>query len=378
MTIKKTQRIVVGLSGGVDSAVAALMLKDRGFDVIGCFMKNWEEDDTASRCGAEEDYKMARAVCEQLRIPLQAVNFASEYWERVFSRFLGEYRGGRTPNPDVLCNQEIKFNVFLDHALSLGADLIATGHYARVRPEEGRQRLFKARDLNKDQTYFLHRLSQQQLGRVLFPLDDMRKPEVRARARAAGLPNHERPDSTGICFIGERNFKTFLARYLPAEPGEIRAVSGEYKGSHDGLMYYTIGQRHGLGVGGPGAPWYVVGKNLASRTLWVAQGERHPALFSDSLDTESVHWIGDMGADTAQLCAKTRYRQTDQACRLTDLGDNRWRVHFHEPQRALTPGQSVVFYRNDECLGGAVIDRVMAPDLNRSPQVNKIPLESLS
>ncbi|MGE5240458.1 MAG: tRNA 2-thiouridine(34) synthase MnmA, partial [Bacteroidota bacterium] len=271
-------KIVVGISGGVDSAVAALLLKRAGHEVTGLFMKNWEEDDSTGHCGAEEDLKTARAACDHLAIPLRTVNFATEYWDRVFSYFLSEYRAGRTPNPDVLCNKEIKFKAFLDHALTLGADKIATGHYARVASDAGRYRLLKARDANKDQSYFLYLLGQEALAHTLFPVGDFAKTEVRHLAREAGLPNHDRHDSTGICFIGERDFKSFLARYLPAQSGEMRTLAGILKGKHDGVMYYTIGQRHGLGIGGGGEAWYVVAKDIARNILYVEQGEHHPAL----------------------------------------------------------------------------------------------------
>lgn len=355
--------VIVGLSGGVDSAVAALLLKRQGYRVTGLFMKNWEEDDTAGRCAAEDDLKMARAVGERLDIPLQTVNFSAEYWDRVFEYFLSEHRAGRTPNPDVLCNQEIKFKAFLEHALALGADAIATGHYARVETRDGHARLLKARDTNKDQTYFLYAVSQAALARTLFPLGELTKPEVRRLAHETGLPNFDRKDSTGICFIGERNYQAFLARYLPAQPGEIRTLAGELKGRHEGLMNYTLGQRHGLGIGGPGEPWYVVGKDLAANTLYVEQGENHPALFQPGLAATQLHWIGGTPPATpAHLTAKSRYRQPEQACALAFEKD-RAHVVFDQPQRALTPGQSVVFYREDECLGGGIIESTLPVEL---------------
>jgi tRNA-specific 2-thiouridylase len=353
-------RIIVGLSGGVDSAVAALLLLEQGHAVEGLFMKNWEEDDDADYCAAEEDYRMAREVCAQLEIPLHAVNFARTYWDRVFSYFLAEYRAGRTPNPDVLCNKEIKFKAFLDHAIALGADAIATGHYARVATDGNRYRLRKGADANKDQSYFLHALGQRELARTRFPVGELTKPTVRALAQAAGLPNHARKDSTGICFIGERKFKDFLSRYLPAQPGEVRTLDGEIKGRHDGLMYHTIGQRQGLGIGGPGDAWYVVGKDLAHNVLLVAQGENHPALFARGLYADQVHWIaGAAPALPLQATAKTRYRQADQPCRIMPA-DSGVQVEFEQPQRAITPGQSVVFYHHDECLGGGVIEGASA------------------
>jgi tRNA-specific 2-thiouridylase len=352
-------KIIVGISGGVDSAVAALRLKRQGHDVTGVFMKNWEEDDSAEHCSAAEDLEMARAVCDRLGIPLQTVNFSAEYWDRVFSYFLAEHQAGRTPNPDVLCNKEIKFKAFLDHALRLGADKIATGHYARIDQHDGHYRLLKARDTGKDQTYFLYLLGQYELARSLFPIGDLTKPEVRTLAREAGLPNHDRHDSTGICFIGERDFKSFLTRYLPSEPGEIRTLAGAMKGRHDGALYYTIGQRQGLGIGGEGEAWYVVGKDVTRNILYVEQGEHHPALYSPGLIAGQVHWIGrsiPASPDPAfKLTAKTRYRQPDQPCTLVTAGAT-LQVEFDTPQRAVTPGQSVVFYDGDECLGGGIIE----------------------
>jgi len=348
-------RVVIGISGGVDSAVAALLLKHAGHEVTGIFMKNWEEDDTAEHCTAEEDLKMARAVCEHLAIDLRTVNFSSEYWDRVFAYFLSEYRAGRTPNPDVLCNKEIKFRAFLEHALALGADKIATGHYARVNEIDGRYRLLKAADHAKDQTYFLYLLGQRELAHTLFPLGDLLKEEVRRIAREAGLPNSDRRDSTGICFIGERDFRAFLSRYLPATRGEIRTLTGEHIGEHEGAMYYTIGQRHGLGIGGAGEAWYVVGKDVERNLLYVAQGEHHLALYASTLTTGAVHWIDNPPALPADLVAKTRYRQPEQACRVHATKSG-LRVDFRAPQRAITPGQSLVLYREDECVGGAVIE----------------------
>jgi len=353
-------KIIVGISGGVDSAVTALLLKQEGHDVTGLFMKNWEEDDADGRCSAEEDLKMARAVCETIGIPLKTVNFSTEYWDRVFSYFLAEYQAGRTPNPDVLCNKEIKFKAFLEHALTLGAECIATGHYARVHRDGAQHRLLKACDANKDQTYFLYLLGQKELARTLFPLGELTKPQVRTLAQEASLPNFDRRDSTGICFIGERDFKSFLARYLPAQPGEMRTLAGALMGKHDGAMYYTIGQRHGLGIGGEGEAWYVVGKDVPRNILYVEQGEHHPALYSEALVARQLHWIdGDAPRLPRNLRAKTRYRQPDQDCCLT-AQDNGLRVEFDAPQRAITPGQSVVFYDGEECLGGGVIEFAMA------------------
>lgn len=355
-------KIVVGISGGVDSAVAALLLKEQGHEVVGVFMKNWEEDDTAGHCAAAEDLAAASAVCAVLDIELRAVNFAAEYWDRVFLRFLAEHAANRTPNPDVLCNSEIKFKAFLDYATGLGAEWIATGHYARTAERDGRITLLRARDRNKDQTYFLHALTQTQLARALFPLGNLVKPEVRERARAAGLPNHNRKDSTGICFIGERNYKNFLTRFVPAAPGDVRTLAGERKGRHDGLAYYTLGQRHGLKIGGPGAPWYVVAKDPATNTLYVEQGEHHPALYYDALIIDAPHWIRGAPPAGTRITAKTRYRQEDQACRIEPWASG-VRVVFDAPQRALTPGQSVVFYDDDdECLGGGSIHAVDGAD----------------
>ncbi len=355
-------KIIVGISGGVDSAVAALLLKQAGHEVTGLFMKNWEEDDRAGECSAAEDLKSARAVCETLGIPLKTVNFSAEYWDRVFSYFLAEYRAGRTPNPDVLCNKEIKFKAFLEHALVLGADKIATGHYARVSSDAGSYQLLKAADAAKDQTYFLYLLGQNELARTLFPLGALAKSEVRRLARAAGLPNHDRKDSTGICFIGERNFKEFLTRYLPAQPGELRTLAGVFKGKHDGVMYYTIGQRQGLGIGGEGEAWYVVAKDVARNVLYVEQGEHHPALYSDSLIAGQLHWIAGQAPTLSQpLAAKTRYRQADQECTLTEQAGG-LRVDFSQAQRAVTPGQSVVFYAGSRCLGGGVIEQALPAD----------------
>jgi tRNA-specific 2-thiouridylase len=364
--------VIVGLSGGVDSAVAALLLKRQGYRITGLFMKNWEEDDTAGHCTAEDDLKMARAVCKRLDIPLQTVNFSAEYWERVFEYFLAEHRAGRTPNPDVLCNQEIKFKAFLEHALGLGADFIATGHYARVETRDGHARLLKARDTNKDQTYFLYAVSQAALARTLFPLGELAKPEVRRLAHEAGLPNFDRKDSTGICFIGERNYQEFLTRFLPAQPGEIRTLAGQLKGRHEGLMHYTLGQRHGLGIGGPGEPWYVVDKDLAANILYVEQGENHPALYRQGLTATRLRWIGGtQSAAPARLTAKTRYRQPEQACTLA-LEGNQAQVVFDQPQRALTPGQSVVFYREDECLGGGIIEATLPAALPATPSAHLV------
>jgi tRNA-specific 2-thiouridylase len=354
-------RVVVGLSGGVDSSVAALLLVEQGYEVHGVFMKNWEESFEAGYCAAAEDLDDAQAVCDTLGIPLHTVNFSAEYRERVFRYFLEEYRQGRTPNPDVLCNTEIKFRAFLDHARRLGASAIATGHYVRRSAEGGRQRLLKGCDPGKDQSYFLYGLNQQQLASAWFPVGDWLKSAVRERAAAAGLVTHAKKDSTGICFIGERRFREFLNRYLPAQPGPIHTVEGEPIGEHAGLMFHTIGQRQGLGIGGQrggsGEPWYVVGKDLEHNILIVAQGHHHPALFHRRLRAAQLHWIAGEAPTTPLTCmAKIRYRQPDQLCRVEALAEDPVEVCFAEPQRAITPGQSVVFYQNDECLGGGVIE----------------------
>ena len=349
-------RVMVGLSGGVDSAVAALLLKRQGYAVSGLFMKNWEEDDRNGHCTAEEDYKEVRRVCEILDIPLHSVNFSAEYWDRVFTFFLHELKAGRTPNPDVLCNKEIKFKAFLEHATSLGAERIATGHYARVEMRAEMFYLRKAHDGNKDQSYFLHALGQEALRHTLFPLGELTKPDVRRLAQAAGLPNYARKDSTGICFIGERNFKEFLGRYLPPQPGDMRTLAGEIKGRHQGLMYHTLGQRQGLGIGGPGDAWYVVGKDIEHNILYVEQGEHHPALYVTTLTAISLHWIAGNPPPLPLRCqAQTRYRQTNQTCTVYTAAEGAVEVRFEQPQRAVTPGQSVVFYQDDLCLGGGII-----------------------
>ena len=353
--------VFVALSGGVDSAVAALRLKDAGFRVSALFMKNWEEDDESAWCAAAEDLEDARDVCERLDIPLHTVNFSYEYWERVFTRFLGEYRKGRTPNPDVLCNREVKFQVFAEHARDLGATAIATGHYARIERTAGTWRLLKGIDENKDQSYFLHMLSQAQLAGSLFPLGGMRKPAVRRIAQEAGLPCSEKKDSTGICFIGERPFRRFLERYVGPAPGPIVAPDGQILGRHDGLSYYTIGQRQGLGIGGraggSGAPWYVSGKDFAGNRLQVAQGREHPALYCREVVADGVHWIAGTPPRLPLECrGKIRYRQPDQACVVVAEEGDRLRVRFDAPQWAAAPGQSLVLYHGDNCLGGAVIE----------------------
>lgn len=354
--------VVVGLSGGVDSSVSAQRLLEAGYQVTGLFMKNWDEDDDTEYCTAKADLADAEAVCDRLGIRLHTVNFAAEYWDHVFEIFLAEYAAGRTPNPDILCNREIKFKAFLDHAQALGADKIATGHYARIETRAGRFRLLKGVDANKDQTYFIHTLGQAQLALTLFPVGDLQKPAVRTQATVAGFGNAAKKDSTGICFIGERRFKDFLKRYLPAQPGDIRTPEGQWVGRHDGLMYHTLGQRRGFGVGGirgaDQAAWYVLRKDLEQNVLIVGQGHDHPWLFSDWLETAVVDWCCDLPLSAPRECqAKIRYRQADQACRVEPLAGGRCRVTFRQPQRAVTPGQSVVFYDGDECLGGGIIEK---------------------
>jgi tRNA-specific 2-thiouridylase len=358
----KKKRVIVGLSGGVDSSLAALLLKEQGYAVEGLFMKNWEEDDTEDYCSAAADIAEAEAVCNLLSIPLHTINFAAEYWDRVFAYFLKEYQAGRTPNPDVLCNKEIKFKIFLEYVLQRGADFLATGHYAGKSFMDNRYQLLKSTDKNKDQTYFLYTLGQQQLTKTLFPLASLSKPEVRTIAKQAGFPNHDKKDSTGICFIGERKFKCFLKKYLPAQPGMIETQNGKYVGQHDGLMFYTIGQRQGLGIGGLKCseltPWYVADKALDRNALIVVQGHDHPALYSNMLTCSQLHWVGEESLVFPFECtAKIRYRQLETPCCLTRLAENQIQVEFKEAQWAITPGQSIVFYQGEYCLGGGVIDR---------------------
>jgi tRNA-specific 2-thiouridylase len=360
-----TARVIVGMSGGVDSSVAALLLQRAGEPIAGLFMQNWEEDERRGPCRADEDRKDAVAVCAKLGIPLYLRNFADAYWDQVFEHFLAEYRRGRTPNPDVLCNREIKFKTFLDHAHALGAERIATGHYARVDCIDGRWRLLRARDTGKDQTYFLHALGQHALASTLFPLGGVEKADVRGIARDAGLATHDKKDSTGICFIGERDFRAFLSEYIPAQPGPMRTPDDVTVGEHAGVFYYTLGQRSGLGIGGrrgaEGEPWYVIGKNVADNVLYVAQGNANHWLQSHRLAASATTWVaGAAPAATFRCTAMTRYRQAPQACTV-ELDGSGCTVAFDEAQRAVTPGQSVVFYDGDVCLGGAVIECSDAP-----------------
>ena len=355
------ERVVVGLSGGVDSAVAAHLLIQQGYAVEALFMKNWEEDDGPGYCSAAADLADAQAVAQRLGIGLRTVNFASEYWDRVFEHFLAEYRALRTPNPDVLCNREIKFRAFLDFALELGADRIATGHYARVTRDAAGSHLRLCADADKDQTYFLHLLDQPQLDRALFPLAGLTKVDVRAIARGLGLANAGKKDSTGICFIGERRFAEFLARWLPRTPGPILTPDGAIIGEHRGLAWHTIGQRQGLGVGGIAgsseAPWYVAAKDPVRNALIVVQGRDHPLLYSDAMTGEQLHWISGAppGQTPLRLSCRLRHRQPLQGCTLVEYDTDQCRVRFDQSQRAVTPGQSAVFYLGDECLGGCVI-----------------------
>ncbi|MFC5519711.1 tRNA 2-thiouridine(34) synthase MnmA [Polaromonas jejuensis] len=371
------QRIVVGLSGGVDSAVTAYLLKQQGHEVIGIFMKNWEDDDDSEFCSSNIDFVDAAAVADVIGIEIEHVNFAADYKDRVFAEFLREYQAGRTPNPDILCNAEIKFKAFLDHAMRLGAEKIATGHYARVRQNEatGLHELLKGLDPAKDQSYFLHRLNQAQLAKTLFPVGELRKTEVRRIADEIGLPNARKKDSTGICFIGERPFRDFLNRYIAKAPGPIKNDKGRVLGEHVGLSFYTLGQRQGLGIGGVKArgaelkaaqargqrgvgehePWFVARKDLETNTLWVVQGHEHPWLQSTRLDAQDCSWVAGAAPATGAMAAKTRYRQHDAACELRSATAAGCELVFSEAQWAVTPGQSAVLYQGDVCLGGGVI-----------------------
>ncbi|MCW4148613.1 tRNA 2-thiouridine(34) synthase MnmA [Halomonas sp. 18H] len=355
-----TGKVIVGMSGGVDSSVSALLLLQQGYEVEGLFMKNWDEDDGTEYCTAKEDLADAEAVCEKLGIKLHTANFAAEYWDNVFEHFLAEYKAGRTPNPDILCNREIKFKVFLEYAEMLGADKIATGHYVRQGVREGRPRLLKGLDANKDQSYFLHAVPEAAIARTLFPVGELEKPAVRALAEQHDLVTAKKKDSTGICFIGERRFSDFLKQYLPAQPGTIETPDGDVIGEHMGLMYYTLGQRQGLGIGGLANysedPWYVAEKDLDRNVLVAVQGKHHSLLYSDALVTEAMDWVaGEPPVTQGRFKAKTRYRQSDRGCDIITRPDGSVEVHFDEPQRAVTPGQSLVLYDGDICLGGGVI-----------------------
>ncbi len=354
-------KVVVGMSGGVDSSVSALLLKQQGYQVEGVFMKNWEEDDTDEYCAAAEDLKDAQAVADKLGIKLRTINFAAEYWDNVFEYFLEEYKAGRTPNPDIMCNKEIKFKAFLEYAKMLGADYIATGHYTRRQTIDGQHYMLRGIDNNKDQTYFLYTIGQDQLAKTLFPVGEIEKPEVRRLAEEHDLITHDKKDSTGICFIGERKFSDFLSKFLPAQPGPIETDEGEIIGEHQGLMYHTLGQRKGLGIGGrkdaDEAPWFVIDKDVARNTLIVGQGHDHPRLFKAKLSAIQPHWVDRQAKETPFECtAKIRYRQQDSACKVEPQPDGSLHVTFAEQQRAITPGQSIVFYDGERCLGGAIID----------------------
>jgi tRNA-specific 2-thiouridylase len=362
------KRVVIGMSGGVDSSVSAWLLKEQGYEVIGLFMKNWEDDDDSEYCSTRQDWIDAVSVADVVGVDIEAVNFAAEYKDRVFAEFLREYQAGRTPNPDVLCNAEIKFKAFLDHAVALGADLIATGHYARVRQNDsGRFELLKALDASKDQSYFLHRLNQVQLSRTLFPLGEIQKTEVRKIAQDLKLPNAAKKDSTGICFIGERPFRDFLNRYLSHQPGLMKTPDGNIVGEHIGLSFYTLGQRKGIGLGGVKAyqnsdggsePWYVARKDIATNTLYIVQGHDHPWLLTPELQAAQVSWVAGEAPDIASLSAKTRYRQADMRCQFRSghLAGDDFALTFDTPQWAVTPGQSAVLYDGDVCLGGGIIE----------------------
>ncbi len=352
--------VVVGMSGGVDSSVTALLLKQQGYEVIGLFMKNWEDDDDSEYCSSRQDLIDAVSVADSIGIPIEAVNFATEYKDRVFSYFLREYEAGRTPNPDILCNSEIKFKAFLDHAIRLGADAIATGHYAQVREEDNSFELLKAKDNSKDQSYFLHRLSQHQLSKAMFPLGQLLKSQVRDIARDHNLNNHAKKDSTGICFIGERPFREFLSRYISTKPGDMITPDEKVVGQHMGLSFYTIGQRQGLGIGGSrettGEPWFVAGKEMQKNQLIVVQGHDHPLLQYTQLDSMDLHWISESAPDSSiNFAAKTRYRQPDAPCQINLSGTDTARFTFETAQWAVTPGQSVVAYNGEICLGGGII-----------------------
>lgn len=355
-------KVIVGMSGGVDSSVSALILQQQGYQVEGLFMKNWDEDDGTEYCTAKDDLADAQAVCDKLGIHLHTANFAAEYWDNVFEHFLEEYKAGRTPNPDILCNREIKFKAFLDYAVELGADMIATGHYVRQGLRDGKTRLLKGLDNNKDQSYFLHQVGQKEIEKTLFPVGELEKPEVRKLAEKYDLITHNKKDSTGICFIGERRFSDFLKQYIPAQPGKIETPTGDVIGEHSGLMYYTIGQRQGLHIGGlkdyPEDPWFVAGKDLDRNVLIAVQGKQNDLLFTDWLTANEIFWINEDEPSLPYSCkAKVRYRQSDQECIIERHNESGYLIRFKESQRAVTPGQSVVIYSDDICLGGGVIEQ---------------------
>ena len=358
--------IMVAMSGGVDSSVSALLLQSKGRAIAGMFMKNWEEDDRLGSCPAEADAADAQAVADLLGIELHRRNFAAEYWDHVFEDFLAEYRAGRTPNPDILCNREIKFRTFMEHAGDLGAEYIATGHYVRSDEQDGLYRLLRGRDDNKDQSYFLYTIGQSQLARTLFPVGELRKAEVRAAAASAGLPVHDKKDSTGICFIGERDFRSFLSEYIAPQPGEIRTIDERRIGGHHGLMYYTLGQRQGLGIGGVKGfaedPWYVLHKDMENNVLYVGQGHEHPWLYSRRLRARQLSWVSGAAPEAGRrLTAKVRYRQADEPCLVQEITAGELLLEFEQPQRAVTAGQSVVLYDGDCCLGGGIIEWADTP-----------------
>lgn len=363
ISINRNIKVVVGMSGGVDSSVSAYLLKQQGYEVIGVFMKNWEEDDTDDYCAAAEDMADAQAIADRLDIPFKTINFAAEYWDRVFEYFLEEYRSGRTPNPDIMCNKEIKFKAFLDYAKILGADYIATGHYARVDRVGNNTHMLRGVDNNKDQTYFLYTLQQEQLNKTLFPVGELEKSEVRQIAEEQNFVTANKKDSTGICFIGERKFKDFLQQYIPAQPGDIEDDQGNVIGQHTGLMYHTLGQRKGIGIGGmqdkSEDPWYALEKDMQRNVLIVGQGHDHPRLMSRGLIASQLHWVRpDVMENKFRCTAKSRYRQTDFDCEVEKISEDNWKVTFDQKQRAVTPGQSIVFYQNEQCLGGGIIDKI--------------------
>ena len=369
---KTAGKIMVAMSGGVDSSVSALLLQEQGWDIAGMFMKNWQEDDHLGECPVAEDVADAKAVAESLGITLHTRNFASEYWDNVFEEFLSEYRDGRTPNPDILCNREIKFKTFLEQAEVLGADKIATGHYVRSDVKDGKYRLLRGIDHNKDQSYFLYAVGHQQLAKTLFPVGELEKPKVRALAESAGFKVFDKKDSTGICFIGERNFTSFLAKYLTIQPGEIQTSDGQVIAKHQGLMFHTLGQRQGLGIGGvkgyPEAPWYVLHKDLDNNILYVGQGHEHPWMLSTRLEATQLAWVSGIApAVQSSLTAKVRYRQQDQAVSIEKIDDNHIQLKFQQAQRAVTPGQSVVLYDGDVCMGGGIIESMNTPPMNNHP-----------